>query len=69
MSTVNRRRKQRDKAAKNADKASTAPPAPGATKAKTGNPEDDEGKLDPRQYFELRSRAVKKMLDTKQSNP
>lgn len=64
-----RRNKQREKAAKNAEKASSSPAAPGATKAKTGNPEDDEGKLDPRQYFELRSRAVKKMLETKEPNP
>jgi len=66
---VKRRNKQREKAAKTAEKAAAAPPAPATAKAKTGNAEDDEGKLDPRQYFELRSRTVKKMLDTKEKNP
>lgn len=66
---MKRRQKQRQKAAQSAEKAANAPPAPAAAKAKTGNAEDDEGKLDPRQYFELRSRAVKKMLDTKETNP
>ena len=65
--TVKRRNKQRQIAEQKAKKAAAAPPAP-APKRKQNN-EEDEAKLDPRMYFEIRSRAIKKLKQTRQPDP
>ena len=62
-----RRDKQRFTANKKAEKAAAAPTPP--TSKKTQNAEDAEAQLDPRQYFELRSRAIKQLRETHQPNP
>ena len=63
--TDKRRTKARETAAKKAEKAAKAPAQP--TKRKSA--EEDEAQLDPRQYFEIRSRAIKKLKDTHDPNP
>nr|OQO22810.1 hypothetical protein B0A51_10043 [Rachicladosporium sp. CCFEE 5018] len=67
-SELKKRQKQREKAAEKAEKeAARAPPA--ASNPKKRSAEEDEGKLEPHQYFEMRSRAVKRMKDTQSPNP
>ncbi|KAF8134362.1 hypothetical protein EV363DRAFT_1582453 [Boletus edulis] len=61
---LKRREKQREREAKKAEKAATAPPTKDGT-AQTPN-EDD---LNPNQYFELRSRAILKLKETQDPNP
>lgn len=58
-SELKKRQKARQKEAEKAAKAAAAPPKPAA--AKKSN-EADEKALDPRQYFEIRSRAVNKCV-------
>lgn len=59
-SELKKRQKQRQKEAEKAAKAAAAPPKPAA--AKKSNAEADEKALDPRQYFEIRSRAINKCV-------
>ncbi|KAF8444950.1 hypothetical protein L210DRAFT_966544 [Boletus edulis BED1] len=61
---LKRREKQREREAKKAEKAATAPPAQDGT-AQAPN-EDD---LNPNKYFELRSRAILKLKETQDPNP
>ncbi|KAI8999338.1 hypothetical protein BC832DRAFT_564907 [Gaertneriomyces semiglobifer] len=61
-----RRKKQREKEAAKAAKAAAAP-APTSAKAKTDA--EDEEELDPRMYFENRSKLVQKLRETKQPIP
>ncbi|KAK3047271.1 lysyl-tRNA synthetase [Extremus antarcticus] len=65
---LKKRQKQREKDAKKAEKESTkqAPPQP---KRKAATQEEEEGKLNANQYFEIRSRAVKRMKETNNPNP
>lgn len=65
-SELKKRQKARQKEAEKAEKAAKAPPKPAA--AKKSN-EADEKALDPRQYFEIRSRAINKLRETKEPNP
>lgn len=65
-SELKKRQKARQKEAEKAAKAAAAPPKPAA--AKKSN-EADEKALDPRQYFEIRSRAINKLRETKAPNP
>ncbi|TDZ25521.1 Lysine--tRNA ligase cla4 [Colletotrichum orbiculare MAFF 240422] len=51
-----------------AEKAKKAAAAPAPT-AKKANAEADEKNLDPSQYFENRSRAIKKLRDSETTNP
>ncbi|KAJ3051949.1 lysyl-tRNA synthetase [Rhizophlyctis rosea] len=62
-----RRDKERKKAAEKAEKAAAAPASTAAAKPK--NEEDDVENLDPRQYFELRSKAILKLRETQNPNP
>ncbi|CAL1706032.1 unnamed protein product [Somion occarium] len=64
-SELKRRQKQREKEAKNAEKAAVAPQKPAAAKVAATNEED----LNPNQYFELRSRHVQKLKETQNPNP
>lgn len=65
---VKRRTKQRGAAARKAEKEAKAPPST-APKRKQNAAEEDETKLDPRQYFEIRTRAVKKLKQSNDPNP
>ncbi|KAF2171520.1 hypothetical protein M409DRAFT_18633 [Zasmidium cellare ATCC 36951] len=62
---LKKRQKAREKEAKKAEAAASkqAPPAPKRKAA------DDEAQLNPNQYFEIRSRAVKRMKETNDPNP
>ena len=64
--------KKREKARRVADqkaaKAAAAPPPP-ASKRKKNEDEEKEAQLDPRQYFEIRSRAIKKLKQTHEPDP
>lgn len=66
-SELKKRIKAREKEAKKA----AAPPkqAPTSSKKKAGGAQDDEAQLNPNQYFEIRSRAVKRMKETSSPNP
>ncbi|KAL2756004.1 hypothetical protein ACRALDRAFT_2104626 [Sodiomyces alcalophilus JCM 7366] len=70
-SELKKRQKMRQKEAQKIEKAAAAPPKPAA--AKKTNAEAEEKALDPRQYFENRSRAINKSVfplrETKQPNP
>jgi lysyl-tRNA synthetase class 2 len=66
-SELKKRQKLREKEAKKQEKAAAAPPKPAA--AKKTNAEDDEKELDPRQYFEIRSRAIEKLIESKDPYP
>ncbi|KAK5136786.1 Protein kinase [Meristemomyces frigidus] len=63
---LKKRQKLREKAQAKAGKEKKAPPA---AKRKAGGDDDDESKLSPHQYFELRSRAVKRLKETQNPNP
>lgn len=65
---LKKRQKLRLKEAQKAEKEATkkAPPPP---KKKAGAAEEEEAKLNPNQYFEIRSRAIKRMKETKSPNP
>ncbi|KAI0338230.1 lysyl-tRNA synthetase [Trametopsis cervina] len=58
---LKRREKQRAKDSKKAEKAATAPPKPEAAV--------NEAELNPNQYFELRSRHIQKLKETKDPYP
>ncbi|KAH6679224.1 putative Lysyl-tRNA synthetase, cytoplasmic [Halenospora varia] len=66
-SELKKRQKQREKEAKKAEKEAAAPPKPVA--AKKSNAEADEKELNPNQYFEIRSRNINKLRQTKNPNP
>ncbi|KAK3114593.1 lysyl-tRNA synthetase [Teratosphaeriaceae sp. CCFEE 6253] len=64
-SELKKRQKQREKEKQKAEKEATRQPPP-AAKRKVGPAEED---LNPNQYFEIRSRAVKRMKETQSPNP
>ncbi|KAH7107942.1 lysyl-tRNA synthetase [Auriculariales sp. MPI-PUGE-AT-0066] len=67
---LKRRQEEREKEAKKAAKPATpAAAAAAATAAKATSAAEKESNLTPNQYFELRSRAVKKMRETKNPEP
>lgn len=63
-SELKRRQKQRQKEEEKAKKAAAAPPKPAASKKK-----EDEEEMDPRMYYENRSKTVKALLETSEPNP
>ncbi|KAL9055781.1 MAG: hypothetical protein Q9162_003315 [Coniocarpon cinnabarinum] len=65
---VKKRKKQREIAEKKAQKAANAPPSATSSKRKQDEGED-ESKLDPRQYFEIRSRGIKRLKQTREPDP
>ena len=67
-SELKKRQKQRDKDAKRAEAAATKKPQP-EPKKKAASAEEDEAKLNPNQYFEIRSRAIQKFKQSQQPNP
>ncbi|KAJ5216071.1 lysyl-tRNA synthetase [Penicillium cinerascens] len=64
-SELKRRQKLREKEAKKKEKEAAAPPKA----EKKTSAEDDEANLTPNQYFEIRSKKVQKMRETKNPNP
>jgi lysyl-tRNA synthetase, class II len=64
---LKKRQKQREKEAKKQEKAAAAPPKPAA--AKKTSAEDEEKELTPNQYFEIRSRAIQKLIETRDPYP
>lgn len=64
-SELKKRQKAREIAVKKAEKAAAAPPK----QAKTKSAEEDESELTPNQYFEIRSRTIHKLRDSKTPNP
>ncbi|KAG0124122.1 hypothetical protein HOY82DRAFT_201510 [Tuber indicum] len=71
-SELKKRQKKRENDAKKAGKAvaaaATAPPAGGAAATGVGRQLDD-GELTPNQYFEIRSRSINRLRETKAPNP
>eukprot|EP00842_Homolaphlyctis_polyrhiza_P004207 jgi/Hompol1/4788/HPOL_003883-RA len=66
-SELKRRNKQREKDAAKAAKAAAAPPAAAsASGAKAAGAEEE---VDPRMYFENRSKAIQKLRESQQPNP
>jgi lysyl-tRNA synthetase, class II len=65
-SELKKREKARQRDAKKAEKAAAAPPKPVTAKK---NAEEDEKELTPNQYFEIRSRAITKLIETKDPYP
>ncbi|KAI1341280.1 lysyl-tRNA synthetase [Xylariaceae sp. FL0016] len=63
---LKKRQKQRERDAKKAEKAAAAPPKPAAKKT---NAEADEKELTPNQYYEIRSRAISKLIESKDPYP
>lgn len=69
-SELKKRIKAREKEAKKtAAPPKQAPPAGKKKAAGSGGEQDDEAQLNPNQYFEIRSRAVKRMKETSSPNP
>ncbi|BAE57403.1 hypothetical protein F9C07_3002 [Aspergillus flavus] len=64
-SELKRRQKLREKEAKKKEKEAAAPPKP----AKKTSAEEDEANLTPNQYFEIRSKRINKLRETKQPDP
>ncbi|CAI7565003.1 Lysyl-tRNA synthetase [Penicillium crustosum] len=64
---LKRRQKQREKDAKKKEKEAAAPPKPKAEKKSSA--EEDEANLTPNQYFEIRSKKINKLRETKQPDP
>ncbi|KAJ5129565.1 Nucleic acid-binding OB-fold [Penicillium bovifimosum] len=64
---LKRRQKQREKDAKKKEKEAAAPPKPKSEKKTSA--EEDEANLTPNQYFEIRSKRINKLRETKQPNP
>ncbi|KAK1057074.1 lysyl-tRNA synthetase [Friedmanniomyces endolithicus] len=64
-SELKKRQKQREKDKQKAEREATRQPPP-AAKRKAGPVEEE---LNPHQYFEIRSRAVKRMKETQSPNP
>lgn len=67
-SELKKRQKKREADAKKAEKAAAAPPKPAADKKKKSEIAEEE-ELTPNQYFEIRSRAINKLRETKSPNP
>lgn len=65
---LKKRQKQREKEAKKQEKAAAAPPKPAAAAKKT-SAEDEEKELTPNQYFEIRSRAITKLIESRDPYP
>ncbi|EJD52336.1 lysyl-tRNA synthetase [Auricularia subglabra TFB-10046 SS5] len=65
---LKRRTKEREREAKKADKPAPAAAAPKKAAA-AASAEESEENLTPNQYFQLRSRAVKKMRETREPEP
>jgi lysyl-tRNA synthetase, class II len=65
-SELKKRQKARERDAKKAEKAAAAPPKPAAPKKSA---EEDEKELTPNQYFEIRSRAITKLIESKDPYP
>ncbi|KAI9805951.1 MAG: Protein kinase [Sarcosagium campestre] len=66
-SELKKRLKQRENERKKKEKAAAAPPKPQS--AKKTNVEDEESNLTPNQYFEIRSRNINQLRQTKSPNP
>ncbi|KAL4764136.1 lysine--tRNA ligase KRS1 [Aspergillus foveolatus] len=66
-SELKRRQKLREKEAKKKEKEAAAPPKPAAQKKVSA--EDEEANLTPNQYFEIRSKRINKLRETKQPDP
>ncbi|KAJ5513360.1 Nucleic acid-binding OB-fold [Penicillium fimorum] len=64
---LKRRQKQREKDAKKKEKEAAAPPKPKAEKKSSA--EEEEANLTPNQYFEIRSKKINKLRETKQPEP
>ncbi|PWY78289.1 lysine--tRNA ligase KRS1 [Aspergillus heteromorphus CBS 117.55] len=64
-SELKRRQKQREKEAKKKEKEAAAPPKA----EKKTSAEDEEANLTPNQYFEIRSKRINKLRETKQPDP
>lgn len=62
-SELKRRQKARQREEEKAKKAAAAPPKAASKK------KEDEEELDPRMYYENRSKAVKALLDSNNPNP
>ncbi|KAJ6135072.1 hypothetical protein N7512_000232 [Penicillium capsulatum] len=62
---LKRRQKLREKEAKKKEKSAAAPPKA----EKKVSAEEEEANLTPNQYFEIRSKRVNKLRETKQPNP
>ncbi|KAI7604745.1 Lysine--tRNA ligase, partial [Hortaea werneckii] len=65
---LKKRQKQREKEKIKAEKEATRKPPP-PPKRKAGGEQEDESQLNPNQYFEIRSRAIKRMKETQNPNP
>ncbi|OCL01546.1 lysyl-tRNA synthetase [Glonium stellatum] len=68
-SELKRRTKQREAEAKKAEKASKAAAAAPSKPKKEKSGEELEGDLNPNQYFEIRSRQINKLRESKEPNP
>ncbi|TAQ89920.1 hypothetical protein B7494_g1766 [Chlorociboria aeruginascens] len=66
-SELKKRQKLRQKEEAKREKEATAPPKP--VPVKKANAEAEEEKLNPNQYFEIRSRNINKLRTTKDPNP
>lgn len=66
-SELKKRQKLREKDAKKAERESQRQPPPAAKKKAPAGAHEEE--LNPNQYFEIRSRAIKKMKETSSPNP
>ncbi|KAI1004228.1 Lysine--tRNA ligase [Podosphaera aphanis] len=66
-SELKKRQKQRQKIKEKEEREAAAPPKP--IVVKSSNAEADEQKLNPNQYFEIRSRNINKLRQTKSPNP
>ncbi|KAF2729830.1 putative Lysyl-tRNA synthetase [Polyplosphaeria fusca] len=64
---LKRRQKQRDNEKKKAEKAEKAASSAVVSRPKQKSAQEEEADLNPNQYFEIRSRAIKKILDVDQS--
>ncbi|GKZ25783.1 lysyl-tRNA synthetase [Aspergillus brasiliensis] len=64
-SELKRRQKMREKEAKKKEKEAAAPPKP----EKKTSAEDEEANLTPNQYFEIRSKRINKLRETKNPDP
>ncbi|KAJ5899512.1 Nucleic acid-binding OB-fold [Penicillium taxi] len=66
-SELKRRQKLREKEAKKKEKEAAAPPKPKTEKK--ASEEDEEANLTPNQYFEIRSKKINKLRETKNPDP
>ncbi|KAH0446019.1 hypothetical protein IEQ34_025147 [Dendrobium chrysotoxum] len=64
---MKKRKKQRERDASKAEKAASAPPKP--QKANASSSALNEEDISPNQYFELRSRAIQKLRETRDPDP